>query len=331
MEFRRLAAFLVAVSLVMAACTSDDSNGGEKGLKSASFPDAVVDEDILVTVNGRPIRGRDLRVFTLVYQSGNQDSLRSRKFNEKILDGMIDRTLLLQEAEAVGVVIDDSTHQWFIREFTRALGGDAVLDRILQSGGYTREEMERLVRQDLKIRKFIENYIAVPIEVPDSLAMAYYDQNQANFWTPDSVRARHIIIRASENDTNIDIEAKKQTLRDLRTRALAGEDFGELAKQYSEGPSAPKGGDLGYFSPRDMVASFSNAAFGLDPGGISDVVTTPYGYHLIQVVDKKPRRKLAYDEIAEQLKQEIARFNAEQTLQNHLQRNRDTAIIERQY
>lgn len=317
----------MAILLAMAACSGDDESKGQ----AISFPDSVVDEELLVTVNSRPISGRDLRVFTMVYRSGTSDSLRSRSFNEKILDGLIDRTLLLQEAEAVGITINDSTHKWYLREFSRAVGGEETMDRLLAEGGFTRHEMEQLVRQDLTIRKFLESSVAAPVDVPDSLALTYYQQNERQFWTPDSVRARHIIIRRSQDDTDLDIQAKSQTLRDLRERALAGEDFAELAKQYSEGPSAPKGGDLGYFTARDMVATFSSAAFDLEPGGISDVVETSFGYHIIQVTDKKPPRKLEYDEISGQLKQQIAQFHVDQTLQNHLQRSRAVAIIEKKY
>jgi peptidyl-prolyl cis-trans isomerase C len=315
--------------LVACSCDGGSESGGYA--KSASFPDSVVDDEVLASVNNRPIRGKDLRVFTLVYRSGTPDSLRNRTFNEKILDGYIDRTLLLLEAEAVGTSVDDSTHRWFVREFVRGIGGERVLDPILQAGGYTRYDLEQLIRQDLKIRKFLETNVTVPTYIPDSVAVAYYQQNEHEFWSPDSVRARHIIIRASQGDTQTDIEAKKQTLRDLRARVLAGEDFAELAKQYSEGPSAPKGGDLGYFTPRDMVAPFSNAAFGLNPGEVSDVVETRFGLHLIQTTDRKPRRKLQYDEISEQLKYQILQYNIEQNLQNHLQRSRAVAIIERNY
>jgi parvulin-like peptidyl-prolyl isomerase len=321
----------MAALLALTACSGDDGSTGGGQTKSVSFPDSVVDEDLLATVNSRPIRGRDLRVFTIVYQSGTSDSLRDRAFNEKILDGLIDRTLLLLEAEAIGVSIDDSTQKWYLREFTRAVGGEEAMTRVLSAGGFARHEMEQLVRQDLTIRKFLETNVAVPVDVPDSLAMVYYGQNESQFWTPDSVHARHIIIRRSQTETELDVEAKTQTLRDLRERVLAGEEFAELAKLYSEGPSAPRGGDLGYFTARDMVATFSNAAFNLEPGGVSDVVATPFGYHIIQVIDKKPRRKLPYDEIAVELKQQIAQFYVEQTLQNHLQRSRAVAIIEKNY
>jgi parvulin-like peptidyl-prolyl isomerase len=159
----------------------------------------------------------------------------------------------------------------------------------------------------------------------------YFRANPQVFWTADSVRARHIIIRASQNDTEEDIENKKRTLRDIRQRVLDGSSFAEMAKTYSEGPSAPAGGDLGYFSREEMVKPFSDAAFSLKPGEVSDVVVTSFGYHIIQVVDKKPRRKLEFEEIKQSLKNQIAQNMVAQGLQNHLQMSRSVAIIERNY
>ena len=123
----------------------------------------------------------------------------------------------------------------------------------------------------------------------------------------------------------------KQTLRDIRERVLAGEDFAEMAREYSEGPSASNGGDLGYFTQRDMVAPFTNAAFALAPGQVSDVVQTQFGYHIIQVVDRKASRKLEFEEVEPGLKLQISQYMGAQALQNHLQRSRAVAIIEKSY
>jgi peptidyl-prolyl cis-trans isomerase C len=326
----RLSAVLLAAVLSLAAC-GGSGNSGSGDAAANAFPDSVVNEQVVVRVNSQPVTGKDLRTYAILYGLGTEDSLRSPSFNEKLLDGLIDRTLLWLEAEAMGVAIDDSTRDWFLNQFIRATGGEQAVIRTLSSSHLTREDLARLIRQDLEVRKFIETNVATPPVVPDSLARAYFDQNSQRFFTADSVRARHIIIRASEKDTEADIENKKKTLNDLRRRVEQGDSFAELAKQYSEGPSAVEGGDLGYFSRRDMVKSFSDAAFALKPGQVSGVVVTPYGYHLIQVIDRKPPRKLTYEEIANQLKNQIAQQMMAQTLQNHLQTSRSVAIIDRNY
>jgi peptidyl-prolyl cis-trans isomerase C len=327
-----LAGLVLAVAVSLAACGGGDkSQSGRDGAKAVAFPDSVVDEELLVRVNSHPIRGKDLRTYALLYGLGTRDSLHSRSFNETVLDGLIDRTLLWLESEAMGVAVDDSTREWFVRQFIAATGGERAMDRTLSSAHLTRSDLRQLIQQDLQVRKFIEQNVAQPPVIPDSLAEAYFRSNPQVFWTADSVRARHIIIRASQNDTQEDIENKKKTLRDIRQRVLDGSSFAEMAKTYSEGPSAPAGGDLGYFSREEMVKPFSDAAFSLKPGEVSDVVVTSFGYHIIQVVNKKPKRKLEFEEVKEGLKNQIAQNMVAQGLQNHLQMSRSVAIIERNY
>ena len=331
-RYCRLAVVVLTVALSLSACGGgDDSGSGKDGGKAEAFPDSVVDEELIVLVNSHRVMGRDLRTYTLVYGIGTQDSLRSRTFNERAIDGLIDRTLLWLESEAVGVAVDDSTLEWYLRQFVQAMGGDAAIDRTLSAAGLNRADLGGLIRDDLQVRKFIEANVAQTIDVSDSLAMAYFDDNPQQFSTPDSVHARHIIIRTAETDAQMDIDAKKQTLRDLRARAVSGESFEDLAREYSEGPSAPTGGDLGYFTRQDMVPAFSDVAFSLKPGEVSDVVVTSFGYHIIQVVDNRPSRRLEYEEVEAGLKNQIGQYMIAQNLQNHLQRSRAVAIIERNY
>lgn len=327
-----LAGVVLAITLSLAACGGgDQSESGLDGKKAVAFPDSVVDEELLVRVNNHPIRGKDLRTYALLYGLGTKDSLGSRSFNESVLDGLIDRTLLWLESEALGISIDDSTQDWFVRRFVAATGGEGAMDRTLTSVNLTRSDLKQMIAQDLQVRKFIENNVSQPPVIPDSLAESYYRANPQQFWTADSVRARHVIIRASQNDTETDIDNKKRTLRDIRQRVIEGGSFAELAKIHSEGPSAPAGGDLGYFTRQDMVKPFSDAAFSLKPGEVSDVVTTSFGYHIIEVVDKKPRRKLEYQEVEAGLKNELGQNMMAQGLQNHLHMSRSVAMIERNY
>lgn len=325
----RPAVAAIAAAVSLAACGGGQSGSGEQ--KAVAFPDSVVDEEVLVLVNSHPVTGKDLRAYVLLYGVGTADSLRSPSFNERILEGVVDRMLLWLEAEAVGVVINDSTRDWYLNRFVESMGGEESIIEVLSSARLARSDLQRLIRQDLQVRKFVENTVATTPAVTDTMAMAFYESNRQQFWSVDSVHARHIIIRASQSDTPLDVDNKKQTLTELRSEVMGGGDFAQLAAKYSEGPSAEAGGDLGYFARRDMVQSFSEAAFSLEPGQVSDVVVTPYGYHIIQLIDKKPRRQLEYEEIEAQLKNGIAQQMVAQKLQNHLQMSRSVAIIERNY
>lgn len=101
------------------------------------------------------------------------------------------------------------------------------------------------------------------------------------------VSARHILLRAPAEATPTQRDSVRALADSLQTRAAGGEDFAELAAQYSQDGSAPRGGDLGYFGRGRMVAPFEEAAFQLQPGEISPVVETPFGYHIIKVDDRR--------------------------------------------
>ena len=121
---------------------------------------------------------------------------------------------------------------------------------------------------------------------------AYYNENQKEFITPESVKARHILKKFPDNATE---EQKAETktaaeelLKTVNAELAAGADFAELAKKHSEGPSAAQGGDLGYFERGQMVPPFEEAAFDtLNPGEVSGLVETVYGHHIIKLEEKK--------------------------------------------
>lgn len=101
------------------------------------------------------------------------------------------------------------------------------------------------------------------------------------------LRARHILIRPPAEATPAQRDSVRTLIQSIQERAAEGEDFAELAAQYSQDGSAQNGGDLGYFGRGRMVAPFEEAAFQLQPGEVSDVVETPFGYHVIKLEDRR--------------------------------------------
>jgi peptidyl-prolyl cis-trans isomerase C len=142
------------------------------------------------------------------------------------------------------------------------------------------------------------------------------------------VHARHILIKlAPDADEAAKAEAHKK-IEAVQEKALKGGDFAELAKVHSEGPSNARGGDLGFFGRGQMVKPFEEAAFALEPGKISDIVETRFGYHLIKVEEKKAERALSFDEVKPQLMDKLKRDKIEQQMMTYLLSLREKAAIE---
>nr|WP_308870983.1 peptidyl-prolyl cis-trans isomerase [Orenia metallireducens] len=126
----------------------------------------------------------------------------------------------------------------------------------------------------------------------------YYEENKSKFKRPARVKARHILVTT---DDKTDQEAKAKA-KEVINKLKEGADFATLAKEYSEGPSAENGGDLGYFSKGQMVPAFEQAAFNLQVDEISEPVKTKFGYHIIKVEDKQEAEIVSLADAKEKIK-----------------------------
>lgn len=142
--------------------------------------------------------------------------------------------------------------------------------------------VEPAVQQSI-FRRLRDEVIGADTVMTDEQVAAAYAENQPGV----QIRARHILLRVPPNATVQQRDSVAQAAEALRARAVAGEDFAELARQYSDDTgSASRGGDLGKFGRGQMVGPFEDAAFALGVGEISDVVETPFGFHIIKVEER---------------------------------------------
>ncbi|HSB69293.1 MAG TPA: peptidyl-prolyl cis-trans isomerase [Candidatus Methylomirabilis sp.] len=190
--------------------------------------------------------------------------LASKEGQKQLVDRMLRRELLLQEAEK------------------RKLGDKPeVTDQVMS------------LRRELMIRALLQEEIGSKIKVEDKDVQEYYSAHPEEF-SGDKVRARHILVQTEE-------EAKQ-----VQERLAKNESFEELAKTLSrDSGTAAKGGDLDYFSQEQMVPEFARAAFALKPGEVSGIVKTPFGYHLIKLVDRKKGEPQALEQVKAQLQRRL--------------------------
>jgi peptidyl-prolyl cis-trans isomerase D len=145
--------------------------------------------------------------------------------------------------------------------------------------------------------------IRAKVVVPQADIEKAYNSSIEQYTTPEQVRASHILLK-TEGKTDADVKAKAEA---ILKQAKAGADFAELAKKNSEDESnAKNGGDLDYFGRGRMVPEFDQAVFAMQPGQISDLVKTQYGYHIIKLVDKKSAATRSLAEVRQQLTDQLA-------------------------
>lgn len=154
-------------------------------------------------------------------------------------------------------------------------------------------EQVAALRRELMLRAVLQEEVGAKVKVEEKEVQEYFTAHPEEF-SGDQVRARHILVKSEEE--------AKQVLERLAKK----ESFEELARTLSkDGATASKGGDLGYFAREQMVPEFARAAFALKPGEVSGVVKTPFGYHIIQVVDRKKGQPFTFEQVKEQLRRRL--------------------------
>jgi peptidyl-prolyl cis-trans isomerase D len=135
---------------------------------------------------------------------------------------------------------------------------------------------------------FIFSAIGARITIEDDEIASYYDQHLTDYQVPEKRHARHILFRATSEDSEEIHQNQQRKAAEVLEKARGGEDFANLAQQYSEGPTAATGGDLGFFSRGQMVKEFDDTVFSLQENEISDLVKTDFGYHIIKLEEIQP-------------------------------------------
>ncbi|HBD07192.1 MAG TPA: peptidylprolyl isomerase [Syntrophobacteraceae bacterium] len=231
-----------------------------------------------------------------------------KELRKEVLDSLVSREVVYQESQRRGLKASEKEIDEKIGDLKKGFPSEAEYQAVLQRMNVTEAELRKQVSRQLAMKKLIDQTIAPEVTVTDAEVKKYYDEHPEDFKMPEQVRASHILKKADAKASEADKAKAKKELTDLQQRLKKGEDFAELAKQSSDCPSAPRGGDLGFFPRGQMVPAFEEKAFALKPGELSDIVETQFGYHLIKVTDKKAPGTLTFEEskdrVAQYLKQE---------------------------
>jgi peptidyl-prolyl cis-trans isomerase C len=244
------------------------------------------------------------RVNERLQAAGQTPSTSQREeIRKEVLKTLIDRELLLQESAKKKITVNDQSITEQIESLKKRFPDDGRYKEWLLKMGFSEEELKSRIKEEMAMKQLIDTEIIEKIAVSEKEAKEYYDNNPASFSQSESVRASHILIGYGEKVDASSKEAARKKLEEIEERVKKGEDFSALAKEFSECPSSEKGGDLGYFERGQMAFPFEEAAFALEPGTVSGIVETQFGYHLIKTVDKKAAATIPYSDISEKLQQ----------------------------
>lgn len=248
--------------------------------------------------------------------------------NQEVINELISRELMYQEARKLKVEPEKDFAKNEIDAIKKRFPDPQQYEAMLSNINMTEPMLAEQLTRISYIRALVDKEVTSKVEISDEDAKKFYDENPQYFNRPEEIHAQHILIKLDKDaDEKKKTDARK-TLLDLKKRAESGEDFGELAKQYSQGPSGPKGGDLGFFSKGKMVPPFEMAAFALKPGEISDIVETRFGYHLIKLVERKDAQTASFEDVKPKIVENLRRRKAQEEAVKYVNKLREKAKVE---
>lgn len=284
MRKARPSSVLAAAALVaVLACGRCGDGAGETG----AAPIAVV--------NGEPISAEAFALELREARPG-QVELQGEVPRRRILDEMVDRALLLQEARARSIVVgQDQIERAFLRIRSEYPG--THFDDLLAQERLSQAGLKARLKDQLTIEKLFEEQVFPAVQVVDAEIERYYADHQADFQEPERVRVQQIVVATRDEA----LQLRDRLRRNPQT-------FAEVARKSSIAPEGKAGGDLGYIGRGAGFPEVFDACFTMPLQAISEVTPSPYGFHIFRVLDRKgaQRRTLeqARTEIAEKLSRE---------------------------
>jgi len=293
-----------------------------------------VAKDKIAAVNGSTITqaeldtemGRYERQMVMTGRTLEPDQRTEMK--KKVLDGLIDRELLIQESHKLGIKVSEAEINDQLAALKKRFPNEQEFNSRLVSMKMTEADLKAQFGQDMTLKKVIEQEVASKITISDEDTKTFYDGHPDLFKTQEMVRASHILIRVDPKAADADKVKAREKIAEIQKRIQKGEDFAALAKELSECPSSAKGGDLDFFQRGQMVGPFEEAAFSLKPGSVSDIVETQFGFHLIKVTEKKDAGTMPYAEIKDRITQHLKQEKVDQQLSQHVEQLRSKSKIE---
>jgi peptidyl-prolyl cis-trans isomerase C len=287
---------------------------------------------VVATVNGTDISRAQLQdIFNAAVQSSGMkvaDLSTAQQLGgyNQLLNDLIDRQLLLGAASKEEISNEDVEAE--IKKFKSQFPDEAIFEAQMKQAGMTTEKLQNDVREELKIRRWMESQIKAP-EITDADAKSFYESNIKEFEQPETVKASHILFMVDADAPADVVKQKEEAAKKAAARAKNGEDFATLAKELSEEPGASEsGGDLGFFPKDRMVPEFATAAFAQNLNDIGEPVKTQFGWHVIKVTDKKAAGTVPFDEVDDQITAYLKTTRQREAVQKVMKDLKDSAKIQ---
>jgi peptidyl-prolyl cis-trans isomerase C len=298
---------VLALAALAAAVGCSRGAGSKDAATAARAVAAVNGESISADALARELR--DARVGT-EDGGGGLDVLRRR-----VLDELVDRAVLLQEARARSVVVgQDQVERAFLRIRSEYPG--THFDDLLAQERLSQTELKARLKDQLTIERLFDQEVFPQVHVVDAEVERYYADHAADYQEPERVRVSQIVVATRDEA----VQLRDKVRRNPQT-------FADVARKSSIGPEGKAGGDLGYIGKGSGFPEVFDACFTMPLNVISDVTPSPYGFHLFKVVDRKPAHRRPIEQARGEIVEKLTRERRGQAQEDYVRTLRQRAKI----
>lgn len=319
-----------------------------------------VNHNAVVTVNGQAItKAQYEKAFDAVADNSmfaqmgidvkkDPASFMHLMIKDRVMNELIIKELLDQEISKRHIKVSKEDMDKQVKVIIDKVGSKEKFNQLLKENGISPSQFKKDLADEVKIQKLVDTLAVVSISDKD--ALKFYNENKDKFKNPDKVRASHILVSANAEELSAKISAKNKNMSEADVKAQAEKEmaeqkakaqkilaqvkkdsksFAKVAKSESDDTqSAQQGGDLGFFGKEEMVEPFSKAAFSMKPNTISEIVQTPYGYHIIMVTDRAKAGVEPFNNVKEEIKEFLSNQEKVKALQQFVDTLKNNANIQ---
>jgi peptidyl-prolyl cis-trans isomerase C len=286
--------------------------------------------DIAVSVDGNVLKKsvieKDIKQKLAAYKGQiPADKMKEARttLKKQMIDEFIMRTLMTSEIERRKIAATDQEINMAMDQIKASLPPDQKLEKFIKENNISRE----YIALSIKVKKMIQQEAGKKAKPSQQEITKFYDENKDQFIIPESVHVRHLLIAFTKDDTDIIKAEKKVKIENLRKQIVDGADFAEIARKNSDCPSKDNGGDLGQIKKDQTVKPFEDAAFSQEINAVGPVVSTEYGYHVIQVLDRSAQKTITLDEVQGKISSYLEQQKQAETFTALLKKLRENAKI----
>ncbi len=349
MKQRTLAVATTILALLVAGgCAGNDAAVNKepaaatlKAEQSPPLPDVPkkpknVTNAVVAIVNDEIITLHDVNraaktVIIEAEKKGALDDAARTRIRRTILDHLIERKLTEQKIRELGILVSEEEIRQAIDDVRKQnnIPSQEALVAALAGQGLSFDQYRAQLQEQIEKLKLVSMEVRAKVQVGESEMRDYYAANQAKYTDDESYRARHIFFKTGEKATPNEILRAKTTALAVLADARGGKDFAELAKKFSEDPAARKdGGDLGSFKKGDMQPELEKAILALKTGEVSELVSTPIGFHIIKLEARVEGTTKPFESVKSDIEEILYRKKSEERFSQWAKDLRGKASVE---